>query len=444
LEIQIKIIKRAFLFKAFNLILLIATKSALAQNVTSEKVFTGDLAQCQVVLEVKKPGYPYGSPLFRYVSPDKEISEAFGGGCHIDKGTKLCLLSGTEYAQIPAQYRDAAASGAIGVDAWKPKVGSDVRVKLLPSAVEEINSKDPYMASYMWGRCSGGAKKFKEDKERLAQESLDDLEMHLLEKKSLMSFVDVDSLNRDEQENYVIEQKEIKEIETVVRTKAQQAMHDFASQYKDMQGVVKFRPEQFEVHINPNSPIPGLVTWKVENTTFTFPLFTDASVSGGFRERRKRGKRHQGLDFGTGGAPSPIFAIADGRVIKAEQCTRKSRGKCGSGFGNHIDLSIPTLGCVVRYAHLNPKCMKEKMTDLKEGQFVRYGDHIACVGNTGKSTGPHLHLEFNCPKIMAYGKTPVKSRFSEYRRNKNLFIADPEDFVLTAPFKQETEILQYY
>jgi murein DD-endopeptidase MepM/ murein hydrolase activator NlpD len=441
-ETLIRHLRLIIVLKSLSFLLLNAPTLLNAQSSKSDKIFTGDLAQCQVVLEVKKPTFPYGSPQFKYVSPDKENSEAFGGGCHIDRGIKLCLLSGTEYAQIPAQYRDNA--GASGVNGWRPKEGSDVRVKMLPSAIAEVDDANPYMASFMWGRCSLAAKKFKEDKARLAQESLDDLELHLLEKKSLMSFVNEDSIDRDDNEIFIVEQTEAKVHDTVVRTRAQQLMKDVANQFNGMQGVVKYRPELFNVHINPHSPIPGLVTWKVEDTTFTFPLFTDASVSGGFRERRTKGKRHQGLDFGTDGAPSPVFAIADGIIIKAKQCTSKARGKCGAGFGNHIDLSIPALGCVVRYAHLNPKCMSGKMTDLKVGQYVRYGDHLACVGNTGKSTGPHLHLEINCPKEMAYGKNPIRTRFSDYSSDRDLYIADPEDFIPTEPFRLETEVLTYY
>ena len=84
---------------------------------------------------------------------------------------------------------------------------------------------------------------------------------------------------------------------------------------------------------------------------------------------------HQGLDLA---APhgNEVFSPSDGAVVFA--------GLEG-GYGNVIVIDQ---GCGVktRYGHL-AKIM------VKAGDKVKRGGLIAAVGNTGRSTGPHLHYE---------------------------------------------------
>ena len=87
-------------------------------------------------------------------------------------------------------------------------------------------------------------------------------------------------------------------------------------------------------------------------------------------------KFHAGLDF-TAPQGTPVYATADGVIEVA--------GNLGNGYGNHIIIdhgySYNTL-----YGHLY-------RIKAKRGQFVKRGEVIGYVGNTGKSTGPHLHYE---------------------------------------------------
>jgi len=102
-------------------------------------------------------------------------------------------------------------------------------------------------------------------------------------------------------------------------------------------------------------------------------------VGGGFGWRRDpfTGSRefHRGVDVS---APtgSPVAAPADGIVL--------STGR-ESGYGNVLVLGHGD-GTVTRFGHLYK-------FEVKPGQSVRRGDVIARVGNTGRSTGPHLHYE---------------------------------------------------
>ena len=87
-------------------------------------------------------------------------------------------------------------------------------------------------------------------------------------------------------------------------------------------------------------------------------------------------KQHLGMDF-TGPEGSDIFATADGVIVEA--------GFNYHGYGNKVTVDHG-YGYKTIYAHL------QKVTVFK-GQKVKRGDVIGLLGNTGRSTGPHLHYE---------------------------------------------------
>ncbi|MFD2179832.1 M23 family metallopeptidase [Veronia pacifica] len=103
--------------------------------------------------------------------------------------------------------------------------------------------------------------------------------------------------------------------------------------------------------------------------------------SSGFGSRKHpvtgKKKFHLGLDL-TANIGTPIYAPADG-VVEYKRNNRKT------GYGNVLKVGH-AFGFMTLYAHL------EKF-NVKLGQFVRKGDLIAWTGNTGLSTGPHLHYE---------------------------------------------------
>lgn len=99
----------------------------------------------------------------------------------------------------------------------------------------------------------------------------------------------------------------------------------------------------------------------------------------GSRFGMRRGKMHAGQDY-PAATNTPIYAVADGVV--AANGTLGTNGAYGNAvFLNHAD------GWSTRYAHM------VKRSTLKVGQTVTRGALIGAVGNTGSSTGPHLHLE---------------------------------------------------
>jgi len=103
------------------------------------------------------------------------------------------------------------------------------------------------------------------------------------------------------------------------------------------------------------------------------------------------GRMHQGLDIsGAGNFGSPIYAAADGVVTNAfKGCPSRGKGygdTCGGSMGNSITIDHGN-GYVTVYAHLHQNLL------VKVGQRVGKGDQIGYMGNSGSSTGVHLHYE---------------------------------------------------
>lgn len=103
---------------------------------------------------------------------------------------------------------------------------------------------------------------------------------------------------------------------------------------------------------------------------------------------------HSGIDVSTPNG-TKVQAPADGVVI--------SCGKRG-GYGNAIVVDHK-YGIVTRYGHLDA-------FNVKPGQRVRRGDVIGFVGNTGRSTAPHLHYEV---WVRDQALNPIHFILDEYR-----------------------------
>ena len=84
---------------------------------------------------------------------------------------------------------------------------------------------------------------------------------------------------------------------------------------------------------------------------------------------------HEGMDF-TAPIGTDIFATGNGTVVFAGW---------KQGYGNTVEINHG-FGYLTLYAHMHK-------IGVRAGQKVNRGDVIGTVGNTGKSTGPHLHYE---------------------------------------------------
>lgn len=87
------------------------------------------------------------------------------------------------------------------------------------------------------------------------------------------------------------------------------------------------------------------------------------------------GRIHFGVDIAARPG-SPIFATANGTVLRVTH---------SDDYGKFVEI-IHEKKMITRYAHTS-------VIYVKEGAKVKKGDIIAAVGNTGHSTGPHVHYE---------------------------------------------------
>lgn len=131
-----------------------------------------------------------------------------------------------------------------------------------------------------------------------------------------------------------------------------------------------------------NVSVPSSVQIDVSKFAMPHPGYITSPY--GYRKRFRR--MHKGVDLKVN-IGDTIRAAFDGRV----RITNFER----RGYGNYVVLRH-TNDLETVYAHLSGFL-------VEEGQYVKVGDPIALGGNTGRSTGPHLHFE---TRYMGYAINP--------------------------------------
>jgi len=84
---------------------------------------------------------------------------------------------------------------------------------------------------------------------------------------------------------------------------------------------------------------------------------------------------HEGIDF-VAPMGTPVLVTAAGRVVQA---------RYNGAYGNMVEVAHAE-GFITRYAHLQSIL-------VQPGEVLRAGERVGLLGNTGRSTGPHLHYE---------------------------------------------------
>jgi len=98
----------------------------------------------------------------------------------------------------------------------------------------------------------------------------------------------------------------------------------------------------------------------------------------------RRGGFHYGVDIGNKRGTT-VVASASGKVVKVVNYCKEGATSCGGKYGNYITIEHPN-GMQTKYAHL-------QSVSVSLGETISQGEKVGTIGNTGRSTGPHLHFE---------------------------------------------------
>lgn len=115
----------------------------------------------------------------------------------------------------------------------------------------------------------------------------------------------------------------------------------------------------------------------IEQGTIIPPTYIKPLAGGRFTSGfgRRWGRMHKGVDWACP-VGTTVYASCAGTVIQASY---------NGGYGNNVVIQHAD-GRMTRYAH-NSRLL------VQVGQYVEQGEPIALSGNTGRSTGPHVHFE---------------------------------------------------
>lgn len=198
----------------------------------------------------------------------------------------------------------------------------------------------------------------------------DQLNVQMIEKENLMTQLE------EEQEHLEEYKVSIEDEETILANQA--AAIEKAKQLAQQEKVKLNQLSQSKANSNSSttskqSSGSGIISWPASPSTVSSPF------------GQRWGKLHRGLDFAVS-TGTPIKTVAPGVVI---QTNTEYDGQM-NGYGNVILIahSINGTTYTTLYAHLNS-------ISVSAGSTVNEGQVIGESGNSGNSTGPHLHFELH-------------------------------------------------
>ncbi len=153
-------------------------------------------------------------------------------------------------------------------------------------------------------------------------------------------------------------------------------------------------------------PIGGSVIETLDGVEFSTGNPTATYISSYFdpdrviyseRDKKEYSSPHYAIDIASSGKTDYVIAAVGGQVVKVNNnCSNNGQfldgneSSCGGGYGNYIKIKKPNSNIYFVYAHLYPGSIK-----VNVGDIVKQGQYIAIMGNSGNTTGTHLHFQIN-------------------------------------------------
>lgn len=269
-------------------------------------------------------------------------SSSFGD--FLDRLISLNMIAESDKSILEEQKRDKAA-------VEKDKQHVEQKLNSLNANLQELNRLNEKLSAQ------------KEAKNRLSA-SLNKKESHIHE--------DVTSI-KEKDEILAAQEKAVKEEMARAKREAEQRKREEAAR----KAAAK-RAAEKESRQAPQAPAPAP---KAPSVSANFIWPANGYVSSPFGTRFGGSDMHPGIDIAKAGAGNQISAAASGTV---------ARSYLSSSYGNVVFVSSYIDGQLYTtvYAHMSERA-------VSTGQSVTQGQRLGTMGNTGHSTGQHLHFELH-------------------------------------------------
>lgn len=220
------------------------------------------------------------------------------------------------------------------------------------------------------------------DKKEIEHQNLSSLKNKLAQEKKAVDIV------KTEKDKVLKETKNKEEEYKKILEQRKKARDEFEKEFRDYESKLKFL-------LNPKllpSAGSGVLSWPLEKVFIT-QLFGKTSASG----RLYASGSHSGVDF-RASVGTPVYAMASGTVLGTGDTDVFCKG---ASFGKWIFIQYDN-GLSSTFGHLSA-------ISAKKNQEVKTGDLVGYSGNTGHSTGPHLHVTVYASQGAQITEFPSKS-----------------------------------